>query len=317
MTTAVQLLNGRRIPLHKLGVDTSAATTVEEALAIGKADFSVSLRPILFQDQYGQLRQSYDYQGVVRDDNDLDMGIVGKGFHPTQNSTTAKMMSKLLENSKCIKTVGLIDGGRRVWMLFESNRVIDLGSGDTIVPYLLAVWGHDGSISLKIQGIMNRIFCSNALTAAFRNGIGRFVMRHTKQVLTLNENMVANALGMAHKNFDELEQASRALTQRPMGSGDYTSFINKLFVEDERNMTKQEEKKVTVLQDLFHGEQQGYVDTVKGTQWGAYNAVVEYLDYHLPWSETRLNTPEQNKAKSILFGGIADKKQQAWDLLTA
>jgi len=66
------------------------------------------------------------------------------------------------------------------------------------------------------------------------------------------------------------------------------------------------------LDNLVHLYEHGVgndLEKVKGTMWGAFNSVVEYVDY--------IRGSNKNRTKSILYGSGAVVKQKAWDLAVA
>jgi len=57
------------------------------------------------------------------------------------------------------------------------------------------------------------------------------------------------------------------------------------------------------------------IDGIRGTAWGAFNAVTEYIDHIQEFKGGTLTSAEDTKGNSILFGAAQQRKDRAMKAL--
>jgi hypothetical protein len=146
-----------------------------------------------------------------------------------------------------------------------------------------------------------------------RNAKQSFKIRHTQSV----EGRIAVAretLGLALGYFDEFEKEAQALYSQSITDAEFSKLIQTIYPKPSDDASKvaktKWENKVVLLDDLYHNSPTNA--NIKGTKWGAFNALTERLDYYRSGrgnSETLMAgasgfdpilTAEKNKIKKLI-----------------
>lgn len=169
---------------HGLGtVLPEGIVTPKDALRIAKLDWRVNVAPIFAQDTVRGgpidgapiMRAAPDHRAIVREDTGDVLGIVSDGFRPVQNEELAELLQAL---GRPVETMGSLRGGRVLFALLRQGE-FQVGSGDRIRQYLLAVNGHDGSRALSFLPTDVRVVCANTLRSAEAGANGTVRLLHT------------------------------------------------------------------------------------------------------------------------------------------
>jgi phage/plasmid-like protein (TIGR03299 family) len=185
-----------------------------------------------------------------------------------------------------------------------------LGSDDDkIKKYVLLANWHDGTSCLLAMFTDVRVVCNNTLNMALTSAQSQVSIRHTP---VADERMkeAAQTMGLVNQYNKELEKAFNQMALAKVSSDDIVKYIESLFPEVEESTDriaeniKERREKVMQLVEAGHG---ATLDTAKGTVWGAYNAVVEYVDHN-----TNFRTDDA-RASSLLIGAGRQIKQKAFD----
>jgi len=118
-----------------------------------------------------------------------------------------------------------------------------------------------------------------------------FRIRHTQ---TLNGKITAarEALGMAKQYLDEFDIVANEMIAKEISDKQFFDIISTVYTKPEEDtkgaMTKWETK-IDTLNDIYFGET---CVNIKGTAWGAYNAMTERLDWY--------RNPRGGNAESVL-----------------
>ncbi len=99
-----------------------------------------------------------------------------------------------------------------------------------------------------------------------------------------------------------------------MTNSEFNSYIEKVYKV--KNTTKKQETRTEKVQQevraLWNAPTQ---DNVRGTQWAAYNAVVEYVDWGMAMRLTKKISEDQARAIRTMTGGADLIKNRALKLL--
>jgi phage/plasmid-like protein (TIGR03299 family) len=295
-------------PWHGRGVKLEVPVVlVEEALKAGGLDWTVHTEPVylaqklVVPDEGGREvlgRKVPNRFAVLRDTDQAILGTVGQGWRPLQNRDAfAPLQAFLAGGLATVESVGSLRGGARVWMLLKIAREACTIVGDDIVEkYLLVAQGHDGAMSVHFGITMTRVVCMNTLSAAIaparRGGAPMVRIRHSASaqdgIKAASEFIVA-----ADARFDAAAEVFRALSRRQITGAELRDYILTVFPRRKKGSPEgggdggegsgsekvgKVEEQVT---ELFEGKGRGSdLAGVKGTAWGAYNAVTEFLSHH-------------------------------------
>ena len=233
-------------------------------------------------------RNTSDNFYVIRD-NPFDQGtdvlsVVGKRYKTVQNEELFQFADNVLDNGAAKwESAGSIKKGKVVFGSLDIPREIVLdpqGVNDRTKLYLIVWTSHDGSVAVQAAITPVRVVCQNTLNLAMRGAKQSFKIRHTQ---TAEGRIVQarQALGLTFAYADEFQKQAQELFQQSVTDKQFSDLIRSLYPKPEdtnkASMTRWENKVIT-LDDLYHNSPTN--STIKGTGWGAFNALTERIDYY-------------------------------------
>lgn len=312
------MYGSRKAAWHGLGTVLDGQLTSDEALKAAHLDWIVTLEScrsvagITIPDAFTTVRMD-----LAEDDTRRFLGIVGKKYHPIQNSEAFRLADALVDASGAkFETAGSLKNGRIVWMLAqlpEAQAVL----GDKLANYLLLRTSHDGTASLECLLTSIRVVCDNTLTAAMNRNKNRVKVRHTKSA-KVNIDEAKRVLGIAQEHFAEHRERLEKLASVSIDARFVEAFTKALYPDQENRNNTRMDKARNSIRSLFNGRQAGADHkAIKGTAYGLYNAYTEYLDHETgPESSSRSDRQvAESRFESTLYGSNANKRQAAFDLL--
>jgi hypothetical protein len=106
-----------------------------------------------------------------------------------------------------------------------------------------------------------------------------FKIRHTQSVEGRIQ-VARETLGLALGYFDEFEKEAQELFKQEITDVEFSKLIRSIYPKpdvDNKSTLKRWENKVVLIDDLYHNSPTNA--NIKGTKWGAFNALTERLDY--------------------------------------
>jgi len=212
------------------------------------------------------------------------------------------------------EVAGSLKGGRVVWMLAKLPYDFSILKGkDEVKSYMTLTMSHDGTLALQAYETPIRVVCMNTLSASMDSRSNVVYGRHTKNV---KKNFVSRAqvtLERARNYFLQFKQASEALARKQMTSLEIDSFLNDLFkIDDKEKVATQTVNKVDAIKTLMETGRGTNIEGVRGTAWGVWNAVTEYID----WERNTRGDAIDSRLASSWMGSGANLRQEAFELLT-
>jgi phage/plasmid-like protein (TIGR03299 family) len=262
--------------------------TVEQAIPAAGLDFNVS-KVELAAVNNGQIVKNR--WGVQRDDTGEILGVVGEAWTPVQNTQGLKILEDVVELASGTREYGIdiesafaLEDGRKVCILTRIQDDWQI-AGEDYGSYLLFSNGHDGRLAITIAVVDVRAVCANTLNYAIygqAKDTGRVIrIRHTTNVA---ERMMKayDVLKLRDQRKEELAKQGEWLVEQSMPDSGFELFLESLMPiadgqEDKPSGTMVRDRRAT-LADLYFKAPN--LDTIRGTKWGALQAVVEYADYH-------------------------------------
>lgn len=299
-------------PWHKLGVALNKPMSVEEALKFGALDFKVNKVQLHLPN--GDVAPGGF--ATVREDNGRVLGIVGDRYEVIQNNHALDFFNAFISSKEAIfHTVGSISGGSKVWFLAKLPGEIVVKGDDIIHKYLLLATSHDGTITVIIKFTPTRVVCANTFQVAIANDTGlTHKIRHTKTAHGRIQE-ASKAMGLANRYYAELGEACQALQRKSLTVGQAMEYIEAVFPAETASADKGSTRATNILTQVKGLVEVGVgtdLPGVRGTAWGAFNAVTEYLDHHKNYRT------DDSALDSIAFGvNTGTIKQRAWELALA
>jgi phage/plasmid-like protein (TIGR03299 family) len=213
------------------------------------------------------------------------LATVGKRYKPVQNEELFAFADAIHDaNADCRwESAGSLKKGKVVFGTVDIPRtmVIDpQGANDETKLYLIVWTSHDGSVAVQAAVTPVRVVCQNTLNLAMKSAKQSFKIRHTQSVEGRIQ-VARETLGLALGYFDEFEKEAQALYSQSITDAEFSKLITTLYPKpekDSKGALKKWENKVVLLDDLYHNSPTNA--TIKGTKWGAFNAITERLDYY-------------------------------------
>lgn len=314
-------------------------TALEAVMKHKRMDWNTQFAPVFYRTpltdlQIGGVEEEYtaieSKKAVLRDDNKDCLGIVGQSFQAIPNRT-AFSVADSIEGGEIVGC-GEYGGGKTSWLQLKLNRgSLPILGDDVIDQYILVVTGHVGNSKLMIILTPIRVVCKNTLMAAIsgRKAKTSGYIRHSGDVddkVKLSKDLLLKA-GVFFKDTQErFITFARANVTQPVVE-DYFKRVEKVelkhYVVDEETRRVTDElmgRKRNMLDRYkvaYHGDKLGAdLPGVRGTVWGAYNAVTQVQDHDIV-EEKRNDSggkSANDRAAHQLFEGGPIVKQRAFDL---
>lgn len=211
------------------------------------------------------------------------LSVVGGRYKVLQNEELFTFGNEILHGGASWETAGSIKNGRVVFGSLVIPREFTLdpqGANDTTRTYLLVNTSHDGSVAVQASITPVRVVCQNTLNMALSGVKQSFKIRHTSTVAGKVQ-AARETLALTYSYMDQFESEAKALFEQSITDKVFNDIVVSLYPKPEKDvkgaMTKWENK-VTLINDLYYTSPTN--ETVKGTAWGAFNALTERLDWY-------------------------------------
>jgi phage/plasmid-like protein (TIGR03299 family) len=265
--------------------EVTTATMLEEAKL---ANWNVRLSPIA--EHIPESWNDVSTASLVLRDNPFNGGTdvlatVGKRYKPVQNEELFAFADAIHDaNADCRwESAGSLKQGKVVFGTVDIPRTMVLdpqGANDETKLYLIVWTSHDGSVAVQAAVTPVRVVCQNTLNLAMKSAKQSFKIRHTQSVEGRIQ-VARETLGLALGYFDEFEKNAQALYSQAITDAEFSKLIQTIYPKPEKDAKgaiKKWENKVVLIDDLYHNSPTNA--TIKGTKWGAFNALTERLDYY-------------------------------------
>ena len=267
-------------------------------------------------------------QAVIRHDNNTVVGVVGTKYKAVQNMEVFSAMDSLVDSGDARYTAaGEYNNGSNIWMIMELPNGVNVAD-DPHAAFLLVKSSHDGSSSVVIKPVIERLFCHNQVNGLISNGFARggkkyndytYRMTHTtNQELSIKD--IRNITNLTYSAIQDYELTADVLLKRKMTREQTVNFFKAVWplpttVEDKPYdlLTRGERKQQTIALDArakawsIYSESETQ-ENIRGTAFGAWHAVVEHADHYATGGASRLaaatlsgrNDRVKTKALSLL-----------------
>jgi phage/plasmid-like protein (TIGR03299 family) len=226
----------------------------------------------------------------VRSDTRAVLGVVGEGYEPLQNAAAFAFCDAITDSGRAHWIgAGSTRGGARVHALMRLDREIRIGGaeGEDVLPLLCFRNGHDGGLSVTVSVVPFRLACLNGMLLPIEGAQRTWKARHTANV----EAKLADArrtLGIAWRYFDELERIGGRLIGERMDAREFERFLARLVPlpeprpdeTDGGRAVRNAERVREAIRTAYRAAPD--LENVRGTRWGALQAVTAYVDHVQP-----------------------------------
>lgn len=330
---------------YKGTIDVSDCKTSEEVIRKAKLDWNVekaplyaempmSLNPNANQEGYNRGGNFYSEVGgmfaTFRKDLNIPLGVVKDKYTPVQNIDAFKFFDDAIgKNSAIWQTAGFFGNGEKIFVTAKLPKNIFV-NGDPINNYLVFATSHDGSMGVKVLLTPIRVVCENTLNAALQNNDGYVSFKHTENVHAKID-AAAEILGVCDIRIKALEEMYNSFNKIHLTDDQAAEYFAKLILSDKeykdllftghkpmqlvlRSSDAMADasistRKCNTVAEIYYYYMNGIgQEELRGTGWGAYNAVNGY------YSNVD-NIDGQKRMDSLLFGDKANKIKQSSTLM--
>lgn len=272
----------RRRPEFILGTDTRGQTDLAGVLTAAGLDWG--LRTVGGNDGLSVIVDNREVstfaperQLVLRDDNNVVLGMVGDGYQAVPNDQAFASTAIAAKMGAQYESAGSIDYGRKAFVTMSlPEATVRVGGKDVVTFSMFFSTDHSGggAVAGKIRG--SREWCQNGATVALREKMS-WSVRHTATAgerLAMVEDTVRGCLRYA-KEFAALGEQ---LICAPMSKADYETYISALFPRPAATAAPaahaRYERRRADLLGLFHTA--AIQQDAPESAWSAVAAVTEY-----------------------------------------
>lgn len=230
-----------------------------------------------------------NFQAIVRpmpDGTTKVLHIPGNRYTIVQNDAAFAVVDPLRDLGASVIGAADFHGGGSSMIALSMPQEVTVravsGADDITRMNLIIVNPHDGSGSVSYALTPMRLACTNALPAAFSHAQRTWRVRHTNSAharVAAAQEAVMKAAGYA----ESFAETAQAMADKRMTDTEFRRIVERMWSvddDDERaSATRKRNQRQDVL-DLYQASET--LDGVRGTLWGGYNAVTEYLDHMRP-----------------------------------
>lgn len=327
-------------PWHGLGVQIpDGKISGEEAMKLAACDWEVGTKPLFTAE--GERAPA---KAIYRVDTGKILGVGGPNYAPLQNRDAFAWFDPFIDSGECsFETGGSLRKDQVVWALARMNREPSvIVPGDEVRKYVLLSNSHDGFRAIRVGFTPIRVVCANTLACAHDSKASRLLrVRHVGDVKKTLEK-VQEAMNLANAEFEATAEQFRFLAAHPINGMDLKRYVkqvmskpnvtkraadkiaksdlgilsvaNDILTEVETAHPERKERESSVfnaVERLFESGRGTEVSGVKGTYWGAYNALTEYVAHE------RGRGDASDRLDSAWFGGGAAITKRALDVAIA
>lgn len=320
------------VPWHGQGRQVDHPLTWDEALAAGGLDWSVAEERLLAVDAHEILSPVPARKAIVRADVAPGkpghvLGVVHDGFVPLQNRQGIEAFDRVfVQGRPAYETGGWLGRGEKVWLLARVGEPFEPLRGDRVDLFILFANSHDGSVAIRVRLTTIRVVCQNTFVRSLAEARGEPELRLAHSTsLEEFESRADDLRALWEGRAQSLREACELLARtraRPGAMGDVLKAVFPFPRHPEPEASsrtlraiaawarRNEETRAAheAVRRLLEAGRGTSLPGVRGSLWGVFNAVTEYVD-HDPLA---LRPDRLGPAWSLLGEG-ASLKSKAWD----
>ena len=232
-------------------------------------NWTVSKRTLCYMTADG-LQPWAEKQAVVRDDNDVALGVVSPEYELVQNEDLKSLIDPMVsEGVLTIVKQGYLNKGAKVFIQAEVNQEFQV-AGESYKGLITLLNGHTGNASVAIGTTATRVICSNTFAMAYKDIGERF--RHSVGVTerVLESTTVINYVNDAMRKYSEYVET---LADTKCTTTQFKQAVEEIYG---KSTDKLRDSFVDQLNNLFYN---GKGNSGK-TFYDCFNAITEYATHY-------------------------------------
>jgi phage/plasmid-like protein (TIGR03299 family) len=285
-----QMISGRNImPWHELG-------EVRENFGIDDLHrimgWPVEMVPLITADgdktdSFATVRKDFTTlpEGMKPTGNIILGTGLSRNYSVLQNEDLIKIVEPFVDNGCALETAGTLKNGQRVWIMMRLAKDLNVGKDDVIQRYILASNDHTGRQSAKFGLVGVRVVCQNTLNVAESAETSKLIRIYHQGDVNESMKTVASMLDHVNGAFVNYGINLSQLAKEQINADDLRKYVRNCFFErfnakEKEEMAKRIEKRENTIIELFEAGAGSDLKSAKGTWYGAYQAVNNYLNHH-------------------------------------
>jgi len=270
---------------------------IEEAIVIAGHNFGVDKIPCSYNFN-GSLMEYEGNYVTVRNDNGSPLGIVGSRYKVNQPKETWDFIDKFLSVSNGKIDRGLLfDNGRRIGASITLNDR-EYIRGDRVTHSMLIMNSFDGSTSFMGYGLSSRWVCMNQLPHSVRF----FNIKHTTN-MDEKIGVAREMLNYYNEGITDFDDKMKYLVGAPMDNSGAIAWFKTLIPKPKEDKSQARyETAISKYNELLVSGKGTEIEGVKGTAYGAMQALTEYVNHHKTIRAKTNELTEEKRFDSTVFG---------------
>ena len=245
------------------------------------------------------------------------IGVVGSRYQVFQNAEVFSALDNLVDSSEArYAAAGEYDNGAKVWMLLSLPTEVTV-AGDPHAAFILAKTSHDGSSSVVIKPIIERLRCSNQINKIYRNkNAFTYTLRHSSGSV-LDQAEIRRILQLSYDNTENYKTLASKLISKEVSRAQAVDYFKKIFplptaienspvsmlsAGEKRALTRAQQARSIALHIYENSET---TENIHGTEFGLWHSIIEYADHG----------GKKNSAVRAISGASDGLKLRALELL--
>lgn len=310
---------------HQLGHVVEGTLPARDAFELGGALFRVEPRPI-----YSAAGTEIPgYKAITRTDNGEALSVMSATYAPVQNDALLRIAEALREDVEIDAVCVLAEGRKVTFTATIRGAAGEVTAGDEVRQHLVGATSHDGTVAFQVLFTPVRVVCANTLAQALgrANADNSRRIRHTRnagQLIAKLPEIIDVQRGAFTAGLAEL----KAMAATPCTDAQFRDYVSSVLADQLRGTVNDKRGDASTarpktLEDLPTWRDLsakwdgaligGDLPGARGTIWGAYNAVTEYLSHDAGRSRDPVEAARQ-RLESLWFGKGAELADRAHDL---
>jgi hypothetical protein len=188
---------------------------------------------------------------------------------------------------------GEYNNGANIWMVMELPVGVQVAN-DPHAAFLLVQSSHDGSCAVRIRPIIERLFCMNQVNRIIKGKSKNdytYVMKHTTNS-QLSVSDIRNITQLTYTSIQQYETIAGTLLERKVDERQVRNIFKAVWAlpstveETPEHLLSQGEKRQRTIalagrESAWNIYSQSHTqENIRGTAFGAWQAVIEHADHH-------------------------------------
>ena len=252
------------------------------------------------------------------------IGVVGDKYKIVQNMEVFSALDTLVDSGDARYTAaGEYNNGANIWMVMELPAGVQVAN-DPHAAFLLVQSSHDGSCAVRIRPIIERLYCMNQINRIIKGkhkNAYTYVMKHTTNS-ELSVNDIRNITQLTYDSIQQYEMVADTLLGRKVDERQVRNIFKAVWAlpseveEAPDHLLSQGQRRQRTI--ALNGRDSAWniysqsptQENIRGTAFGAWQAVIEHADHHASGGSDR-------RAIATISGRNDRIKDKALDLILA